>query len=239
MNAHKYFAIVNPTEVNQSPDRGLKEIIQDTEVPKFVKEYFEYWDNPNEEALNLAEQGCEDLTEYTKLSSSLFGDCSQVVELRRAKYIFAYEVNGEKYSHDTRFGGITVKGWEDYYFELLEKIKSDMQIFVKNPNGNYGYIDVRFVDGVVKTERYGNFFDKNLIASEGFYESEDLEASEMFCEEFKVLADALTEGFGQFDKLNKIEEFFESIEKYKGKKLESILESEDELVVFSDGLLEI
>lgn len=51
--------------------------------------------------------------------------------------------------------------------------------------------------------------------------------------DFTVLSEALAADFSYFGKLNRIEEFFDSIEKYRGKGLESVVESYDDIIVIS------
>ena len=102
---NKFYVLVDPTEVNQAPDRGLKQIISSEEVIKFVKEYFTDCE-PEVEVSELLESECKDLMEYAKISSSIFGDSLIVVEAEKSKNIYAYHVNGARYSRDSRSSDI-------------------------------------------------------------------------------------------------------------------------------------
>lgn len=236
---NRCFVLVDPTEVNNSPYRGFKGAIQEQDVINFVKEYFE-GDEESEELLKVKEllnSECKDLHKYNEIKNGIFGDCSIVVDAKSLKNIYAYEVNGEKYCTFTSIGCVTSKGWEDYYINYMENnIPKNLDVFVRNSEGKFRMFSTYYVDGIIQLSKYKHEFSSDVITSGDFSESEELCYATMEVTEHKVLLEALTEGFADLGMLNMSEDFVESFEKFKGKKIECIKECDDEIMVFNEGL---
>ena len=235
----KCFVMVDPTEVNNSPYRGFKGAIQEQDVLNFVKEYFE-GDEDSEElrkVKELLDSECKDLHEYNKIRNGIFGECSVIVDARSLKDIYAYEVDGKKYCTCTSIGCVTSKGWEDYYMSYMENnIPKKLDVFVRNSEGNFRMFSTHYADGMIQLSKYKHEFSSDVITSGNFSESEELCYTTMEVTEHKVLLEALTEGFADLGMLNVSEDFVESFEKFKDKKIECIKECDDKIMVFNDGI---